>query len=78
MKIWKKYQDLILAFLACMLGLALATAVVCGALHIALGNPDLTKKCALILGGGGMGVLAVTALLVVLGIWLRKGTEKRR
>ena len=78
MKIWKKYQDLILAFLACMLGLALAAAVVCGALHIALGNPDLTKKVALILGGGGMAVLVVTALIAVLCIWIRGAGRKRR
>lgn len=74
----KKYQDLILAFAACLLGVCLAAAVVCAGVHIALGNPELTKTCALVLGLGGLGVLCAAALIVVLGIWIRGSLRKRR
>ncbi len=70
-------REILFAYLACVIGLILSTLIVCAAIKIALDNKDLMMNCAKLMLGGGLGACAVSFVILMLCLLVRRSVKGR-
>ncbi len=73
----KTVREILLAYLAIMLGVGLSTLIVCAAIKIALDNKDLMLTCAKLMLGGGLGACAVSFVILMISLLFQNAAKGR-